>query len=84
MRARQLSARGGEMRCELNGDRVSGTEEESTQVFDQLEAVGVNLDEVWEVLETEGVDKFDKSWAELGRTVTDELERASIQAGGDR
>jgi len=61
---------------ELNGDRVSGTDEEATQVFDQLEAVGVDLDDVWEVLEAEGVDKFDKSWAELVDTVQTALDDA--------
>ena len=61
---------------ELNGDRVSGTEKESTQVFDSLEAVGVDLDDVWEVLEAEGVDKFDKSWAELVDTVQTALDDA--------
>ena len=61
---------------ELNGDRVSGTDEEATQVFDQLEAVGVDLDDVWEVLESEGVDKFDKSWAELVDTVQTALDDA--------
>ncbi|SDU94381.1 transaldolase [Microlunatus sagamiharensis] len=61
---------------ELNGDRVSGTEEEATQVFDQLEAVGVDLDDVWEVLESEGVDKFDKSWGELVDTVQTALDDA--------
>jgi transaldolase len=61
---------------ELNGDRVSGTEEESTQVFDRLEAVGVDLDDVWEVLESEGVEKFDKSWGELVETVQTALDDA--------
>ena len=61
---------------ELNGDRVSGTEEESTQVFDRLEAVGVDLDDVWEVLESEGVEKFDKSWGELVDTVQTALDDA--------
>ncbi|SEQ57026.1 transaldolase [Microlunatus flavus] len=61
---------------ELNGDRVSGTEEESTQVLDSLEAVGVDLDDVWEVIEKEGVDKFDKSWAELVDTVQTALDDA--------
>ena len=61
---------------ELTGDRVSGTEEESAQTFAQLEAVGVDLDDVWEVLEAEGVDKFDKSWAELVETVQTALDDA--------
>ncbi len=61
---------------ELTGDRVSGTEEESAQTFAQLEAVGVDLDDVWEVLEKEGVDKFDKSWGELVETVQVALDDA--------
>ena len=61
---------------ELTGDRVSGTEEESAQTFAQLEAVGVDLDDVWDALEKEGVDKFDKSWAELVETVQTALDDA--------
>ena len=37
---------------------------------------GISYDEVTELLEREGVDKFEKSWAELLQTVTDELDRA--------
>ncbi|GAA3560870.1 transaldolase [Microlunatus spumicola] len=61
---------------ELLGDRVSGAEEESAEVFSQLEAVGVDLDDVWDVLEKEGVDKFDASWAELVDTVQTALDDA--------
>jgi len=61
---------------ELLGDRVSGAEEESAETFSQLEAVGVDLDDVWDALEKEGVDKFDKSWAELVDTVQTALDDA--------
>ena len=61
---------------ELSGDRVSGTEEESAQTFASLEAVGVDLDDVWDALEKEGVDKFDASWAELVDTVQTALDDA--------
>jgi transaldolase len=54
---------------EVQGDKVSGTEAEAQQVFDQLEAVGVDFDDVVDVLEKEGVQKFDASWAELVETV---------------
>jgi len=66
---------------ELAGDRVSGTEAEAQQVFDDLEAAGVDLDEVFEVLETEGVQKFDASWAELVDTVQTAL--ADAKKGAD-
>ena len=57
----------------IRGDTVHGTYAESQQVFDDLAAVGIDLDDVFEVLETEGVDKFDKSWAELLQTVEQAL-----------
>lgn len=34
-------------------------------MFSQLEALGVDLADVFQVLETEGVDKFVASWSEL-------------------
>ena len=61
---------------EVQGDRVSGTEAEAQQVFDQLAAVGVDFDDVVQVLETEGVQKFDASWTELVETVQTALEDA--------
>ena len=39
-----------------------------------LEALGISYDEVTEVLEEDGVDKFDKSWAELVETVKTALD----------
>jgi len=61
---------------ELSGDRVTGTKDESAQTFAQLEAVGVDLDDVWEALEKEGLEKFDKSWGELVETVQTALDDA--------
>jgi len=54
---------------EVEGDKVSGTEAEAQQVLDQLAAVGVDFDDVVEVLEKEGLQKFDASWTELVQTV---------------
>lgn len=51
--------------AELRGDTLSGTAGEAQQVFDQLRAVGIDLDDVFKVLETEGVEKFVDSWTEL-------------------
>lgn len=61
---------------ELQGDRVSGTEGEAQQVFDDLAAVGIDFDDVVDVLEREGVQKFDASWAELVETVQTALDEA--------
>ncbi|GGM63430.1 transaldolase [Longimycelium tulufanense] len=61
---------------EVRGDTVRGTGEQAKQVFDRLAAAGVDLDDVFAVLEREGVEKFDKSWTELLDTVTEQLEQA--------
>jgi transaldolase len=42
-------------------------------VFSSLEALGVDLDDVFTVLETEGVEKFIVSWQELLDSVSNEL-----------
>ncbi|WP_433272436.1 transaldolase [Pseudonocardia xinjiangensis] len=62
--------------AEVHGDRVSGTAGEAQQVFDELERVGIDLTDVFLTLENEGVDKFEKSWTELGETVGHQLEGA--------
>ncbi|WP_067684137.1 transaldolase [Nocardia miyunensis] len=58
----------------LDGDTVSGRGAEAQEVFDRLTAAGVDLADVFEVLEREGVDKFEKSWAELLSATTAELD----------
>jgi transaldolase len=61
---------------ELRGDQVTGKAGEAQAVFDQLAAVGIDFDDVLVVLETEGVDKFKKSWAELVETVKRQMAAA--------
>jgi transaldolase len=61
---------------ELQGDQVTGKAGEAKQVFDQLAAVGIDFDDVLVVLETEGVDKFKKSWSELVETVKGQMAAA--------
>jgi transaldolase len=50
---------------EIKGDRVSGTAAEAQEVFDKLQEVGVDLDDVFIALENEGVEKFVESWNQL-------------------
>lgn len=47
------------------GNTIEGTTFESQAVFDKLEAVGIDLDDVFRHLEEDGVDKFEKAWQEL-------------------
>ena len=49
----------------ITGDTVTGRAGEAQEVFDKLEAVGVDLTDVFTVLEDEGVEKFAKSWRYL-------------------
>ena len=57
----------------FRGDTVTGTAVESLQVFDRLADLGVDEGDVFEVLETEGVQKFIDSWNELRTTVATAL-----------
>jgi len=45
-------------------------------VLAAIEALGISYDDVVQVLEDEGVDKFDKSWTELVTTVETALKKA--------
>jgi transaldolase len=60
---------------EVEGDKVTGTRQAAQEVFDRLSAVGIDLDDVFVVLEEEGVDKFKKSWDELVETVEKQMEQ---------
>ena len=54
---------------ELRGDTVHGTYDASRKVFADLEALGIGYDDVVQVLEDEGVAKFEASWNELLDTI---------------
>jgi transaldolase len=49
----------------ITGDTITGTASASQEVFDKLAAVGIDLADVFVVLENEGVEKFVESWTEL-------------------
>jgi len=53
----------------LLGDTVHGTYDASRQVFADLEELGIGYDDVVQVLESEGVAKFEASWNELLDTI---------------
>ena len=58
---------------EVLGDRVTGADQDAQRLFDALAAVGVDIPDVFAVLEREGVEKFAASWNELTATVSEEL-----------
>jgi transaldolase len=61
---------------EIKGDTISGTAGAAQMVFDRLSAIGIDLTDVFLVLESEGVDKFEKSWVELLKATQDQLDAA--------
>jgi transaldolase len=54
---------------ELRGDTVHGTYDEARQVFADLADLGIGYNDVVQVLEDEGVAKFETSWNELLDTI---------------
>jgi transaldolase len=64
----------------ITGDTVTGRAGEAQEVFDKLEAVGVDLTDVFIVLEDEGVEKFAKSWRYLLEATQGQLDAVTKQS----
>ncbi|MFD3460344.1 transaldolase [Nocardia fluminea] len=62
---------------EVLGDTLSGRGAEGAQVFADLAAVGIDLDDVFALLEREGVEKFESAWGELIEATTGQLDIAA-------
>lgn len=60
---------------QVHGDTVVGAYDEAERTLERAKQVGIDLDDVFAVLEREGVEKFEKSWGELLQTVQGELDR---------
>ena len=63
----------------ISGDTIHGTYGAAQQVFDDLAGLGVDMTDVFAVLEREGVEKFDTAWAELMATVQAGLDAAEAK-----
>jgi len=66
---------------EIGGDTVTGTYEQARADLDALERLGISYDDVVQVLEDEGVDKFESSWNDLLKSTQAELERLAPSEG---
>jgi transaldolase len=64
----------------IAGDTVRGRYEQARADLDALERLGVSYDEVVQLLEDEGVEKFESAWNSLLDSTRAELERL---AGGE-
>ncbi len=65
---------------EITGDTVTTNYDDARAVFQALAAAGVDLDNVTQLLEDEGVEKFIASWHELQDTVRAALANAPESA----
>jgi len=66
---------------EISGDTVTTNYDDADQVLAGLEKLGISYDDVVQVIEDEGVDKFEKSWQELLETVQKALNGDDDVAG---
>ncbi|MEO7752524.1 MAG: transaldolase [Terracoccus sp.] len=62
--------------ADVTGDTITSGYAEASTVLDDLDAQGISYSEVVDLLEDEGVDKFEKAWGELLDGVTAEMDKA--------
>jgi transaldolase len=62
--------------AQLRGNTIAGTYDEARAVIDSLNGLGIEYDDVIEVLEAEGVQKFEDSYAQLAESVRGQLDAA--------
>jgi transaldolase len=65
---------------EVRGDTVRSSYAEAADVISALADAGIDMDDVVQVLEDEGVEKFETSWNELVESTRSELERLAAPA----
>jgi transaldolase len=65
----------------ITGDTIHPHLTDAQQVMDALREVGIDYDDVVQVLEDEGVDKFVVAWTELLESTSSELDRLAGEAG---
>ena len=58
---------------QVHGDAIAGTYDAARTVIDDLAGLGIEYDDVIEVLESEGVQKFEDSYAQLAESVKNQL-----------
>jgi transaldolase len=61
---------------EIRGNTIEGTYDDARKVLADLDGLGIGYDEVIEVLESEGVQKFEDSYAQLAESVQNQLDAA--------
>ncbi|HET8583626.1 MAG TPA: transaldolase [Jatrophihabitans sp.] len=60
---------------EIRGNTIAGRYDDARKVLADLEALGIGYDDVIEVLEAEGVQKFEDSYEQLSESVRKQLDK---------
>ncbi|MFC1406859.1 transaldolase, partial [Streptacidiphilus cavernicola] len=68
----------------IRGDSITGNYAAAQAVIDELATFGISYDDVVQVLEDEGVEKFEASWKELLDTVTASLAKFAPKGGTEK
>ncbi|MFE6685341.1 transaldolase [Streptomyces sp. NPDC057743] len=66
---------------EITGDTVRGTYTAAKADLDAIAALGISYDDVVQLLEDEGVEKFEASWNDLLKSTEAELKRLAPSEG---
>ncbi|MFC9611577.1 transaldolase [Streptomyces sp. NPDC056723] len=66
---------------EIAGNTIAGTYDQSRTEIAAVEKLGISYDDVVQVLEDEGVDKFEASWNDLLKSTEAELQRLAPSEG---
>ncbi|HEY9438080.1 MAG TPA: transaldolase [Streptomyces sp.] len=66
---------------EFTGNSIAGTYEQARAELDAVEKLGISYDDVVQLLEDEGVQKFEAAWADLLNSTEAELKRLAPSEG---
>ncbi|MBT2524957.1 transaldolase [Streptomyces sp. ISL-99] len=66
---------------QITGNTIAGTYEQARAELDAVEKLGISYDDVVQLLEDEGVDKFEASWNDLLKSTEAELKRLAPSEG---
>ncbi|MDQ0911548.1 transaldolase [Streptomyces canus] len=66
---------------QIRGNAVAGTYEQARAELDAVEKLGISYHEVVQLLEDEGVEKFEASWNDLLKSTEAELQRLAPSEG---
>jgi transaldolase len=65
----------------ITGNTIAGTYEQARAEIDAVEKLGISYDEVVQLLEDEGVEKFEGAWNDLLKSTEAELQRLAPSEG---